>query len=109
MKKINLLVIEDNKDLVVTMNEYFKENSEVNIKFVAEDGEEAIRLITKKKEEYDLILLEPLIPRRDGFTQLSFNNAPLYYSTKDKNPNTKPKGDGHKENNGIFSTVKVAN
>lgn len=49
-----------------------------------------------------------LIPRRDGFTQLSFNNAPLYYSTKDKNPNTKPKGDGHKENNGIFSTVKVA-
>ena len=50
-----------------------------------------------------------LIPRRDGFTQLSFNNAPLYYSTNDKNPNTKPKGDGHKENNGIFSTVKVAN
>lgn len=63
---------------------------------------------------FDLKALPPLnkkdftlIPRRDGFTQLSFKNAPLYYSTKDKIPNTKPKGEGNKENNGIFSAVKI--
>lgn len=72
MNKINLLVIEDNKDLVVTMNEYLKEHSEVCIKHIAEDGEEAIRLIQSKKEEIDLILLEPLIPRKDGLSILEY-------------------------------------
>lgn len=72
MKTINLLVIEDNKDLVVTMKKYFEENSNIRIKFEASDGEEAIRLITAKKEEYDIVLLEPLVPKKDGLSILEY-------------------------------------
>lgn len=72
MKKINLLVVEDNKDLVVTMDKYFEENPDIEIKFTANDGEEAINLINSKKEEYDLILLEPLVPKKDGLSILEY-------------------------------------
>lgn len=72
MNKINLLVIDDSKDLVVTMSEYFKEHSNIIIKEVANDGEEAIRLIQSKKDEYDLILMEPFISRKDGLSILEY-------------------------------------
>ncbi len=72
MKTINLLVIEDNKDLVVTMKKYFEKNSNIKISFEANDGEEAERLITSKQDEYDLILLEPLLPKKDGLSVLEF-------------------------------------
>lgn len=72
MKTINLLVIEDNKDLVVTMKKYFEENTNIRIAYEAYDGEEAMRIIQAKKDEYDLILLEPLIPKKDGLTILEF-------------------------------------
>ncbi len=72
MKTINLLVIEDSKDLVVTMGKYFEENTNIRIKWQAHDGEEAIRLIASKKDEYDLILLEPLIPKKDGLSILEY-------------------------------------
>lgn len=70
MKNINVLVIDDNKDLVVTMKKYFEENSNIRIKFVATDGEEGLNLIESKKEEYDLILLDTLIPKLDGLSLL---------------------------------------
>ena len=72
MNKINLLVIDDSKDLVVTMSEYFKEHSNIIIQEVAQDGEEAIRLIQSKKDEYDLILLDPFISRKDGLSILEY-------------------------------------
>ena len=48
-----------------------------------------------------------LIKRKDGFDQLSFKNAPLYYSIKDRSPNSKPKGHSKKENDGLFSSVTL--
>ena len=48
-----------------------------------------------------------LIKRKDGFDQLSFKNAPLYYSIKDRSPNSKPKGHSKKENDGLFSSVTI--
>lgn len=70
MKTINILVVDDNKDLVVTMKKYFEENSNIRIKYEANDGEEGIRLIESKKEEYDLILIDPLLPKIDSLTLL---------------------------------------
>lgn len=70
MKTIRLLVVDDNKDLVVTMKKYFEEDSNINIKFEANDIEEGLRLIESKKEEYDLILLDPLLPKIDSLTIL---------------------------------------
>jgi len=81
MKTINLLVVDSNKDLVVTMKKYFEENTEIRIKFEAYDGEEAIRIASTKKDEYDLIIIDPLMPKIDGITLLE--------RLKEKNSNKK--------------------
>ena len=47
-----------------------KKKKNINIKFEANDIEEGLRLIESKKEEYDLILLDPLLPKIDSLTIL---------------------------------------
>ena len=66
MKNINILVVDDNKDLVVTMKNFFDESSNIRIKYEAYDGETALQLILSKKDDYDLILIDPLISKKDG-------------------------------------------
>ena len=70
MKTINVLVVDDDKDLVVTMKKYFEENTNIRIKYEVNNGEEAKRIIDSRQEEYDLILLEPLLPKIDGLSLL---------------------------------------
>ena len=46
-----------------------------------------------------------LIKRRDGLTQLCYNDKPLYYSIKDKKPNSFPKGTNNPDDNSLFNTI----
>ena len=69
MKTIKILVVDDNKDLVVTIKKYF-ENTNIIIKYAANDIEEGFKLIESKKEDYDLILIDPLLPKVDSLTIL---------------------------------------
>ena len=69
MKTIKILVVDDNKDLVVTIKKYF-ENTNIQIKYEANDIEEGFKLIESKKEDYDLILIDPLLPKIDSLTIL---------------------------------------
>lgn len=69
MKTIKILVVDDNKDLVVTIKKYF-ENTNIIIKYAANDIEEGFKLIESKKEDYDLILIDPLLPKIDSLTIL---------------------------------------
>jgi len=48
MKKINVLVVDDNKSLVEMIKEYFRENPEIAISLEAYDGAEGIRLIENR-------------------------------------------------------------
>lgn len=69
MKTIKILVVDDNKDLVVTIKKYF-ENTNIIIKYVANEIDEGFKLIESKKEDYDLILIDPLLPKVDSLTIL---------------------------------------
>lgn len=62
MKKI--LVVEDEKD-IQNIIKAFLENAEYKVE-TADDGFEAINLI--QKNNYDLILLDIMLPKIDGFT-----------------------------------------
>ena len=62
MKKI--LVVEDEKD-IQNILKAFLENAEYKVE-TADDGLEAINLI--QKNNYDLILLDIMLPKIDGFT-----------------------------------------
>jgi two-component system response regulator (stage 0 sporulation protein A) len=59
-------MIDDNIELVNMVKEYFRSNSNIEIVLEAHDGEEGINLIDKKKEIYDLILLDLIMPKLDG-------------------------------------------
>lgn len=64
---IKVLMIDDNESLVNMVKEYFCSNSsEVSIVLSAADGLEGMKMIEECKDEYDLILLDLIMPNRDG-------------------------------------------
>ena len=74
MEKTKLLVIDDNENLTEMMKEYFKDISNISVSLVAKDGNEGIELIEKQKDNYDVILLDLIMPNKDGISVLEYIN-----------------------------------
>lgn len=74
MGKIRVLVVDDNDSLVDLIKEYFHDSSTVAVAMTARDGEEGIRLIDKKENDFDLILLDLIMPNKDGIAVLEHLN-----------------------------------
>ena len=72
MNKIKLLVIDDNSSLVKMIEEYFSKTTNIEVSFVANNGEDGIDLINKHQEEVDLILLDLVMPKVDGIEVLQY-------------------------------------
>ncbi len=70
MKKIKLLMIDDNVDLVTMTKEYFKNHASIEFALEAYDGMEGLRLIEEKQDEYDIIILDLVMPKKDGISVL---------------------------------------
>ncbi len=66
MEKIRVLMIDDNVNLVGMIKEYFGSHDFISIDFEAYDGAEGIELIEKKQEQYDVIILDLIMPNKDG-------------------------------------------
>lgn len=66
MDKIRVLMIDDNVNLVAMIKEYFQNHSQISIDLSAADGAEGIELIESKKENYDVIVLDLIMPKKDG-------------------------------------------
>lgn len=66
--KINILLIDDNENLTNMLSEYFssKLSNDVCIKYIAGDGEEGINILEKNKSDIDLIILDLIMPNKDG-------------------------------------------
>ena len=70
MSKTKLLVIDDNKDLVSMIKEYFKNHNDIVVSLDANDGVEGLKLIEKRREDYDVIILDLIMPNKDGISVL---------------------------------------
>lgn len=66
MEKIKLLVVDDNKNLVDMIEEYFSSSNSVMVNLKAYDGVEGLELIKDKQNEYDVIILDLIMPNKDG-------------------------------------------
>ncbi len=66
MKKIRVLMIDDNIELVSMIKEYFNNHASIEIVLEANDGEQGISLAKKHQEDYDVILLDLIMPKKDG-------------------------------------------
>ena len=64
--KIKVLAVDDNKALVEMIQEYFKDNKNIDISFVAYDGNEAVNIIKENESSIDVILLDLIMPKKDG-------------------------------------------
>ena len=63
---IKILMIDDNKELINMVKEYFKDDKDICINLEAYDGIEGIKLIEKEQDKYDVILLDLIMPKKDG-------------------------------------------
>lgn len=66
MDKIKVLMVDDNLNLVEMVKEYFKNHETISINYEAYDGAEGIELIDREKDHYDLIILDLIMPKKDG-------------------------------------------
>ena len=66
MEKIKILMIDDNTSLVEMVKEYFKDNQKIEVSLTCKDGLEGLKTILEKPDEYDIILLDLVMPVKDG-------------------------------------------
>ena len=65
MEKINALMIDDNVNLIKMVKEYFK-GSNIDVCLEAHDGAEGIEKIESNLDKFDLIILDLVMPNKDG-------------------------------------------
>ena len=63
---IKVLMIDDNINLVNMVKEYFESSSEVKVVLSAFNGEEGIEVIKNHINEFDTIILDLIMPKKDG-------------------------------------------
>ena len=66
MKKIRVLMVDDNIELISMIKEYFKNHASIEVVMEAHDGQEGIELIENNQGEFDVVLLDLIMPKKDG-------------------------------------------
>ena len=72
MKKIKLLVVDDNTSLVKDIKNHFESVKDIEVVKEASNGEEAIDIINTYKDSFDGILLDIVMPNKDGIEVLKY-------------------------------------
>ena len=66
MEKIKVLMIDDNINLIEMVEDYFENNPRIEVVDKAYDGEEGLKIIKENKQKYDLVILDLIMPKKDG-------------------------------------------
>ena len=66
MNKIKVLMVDDNINLINMVKEYFSGHESIEISYEAHDGKEGIDLIEQEKDHFDVLLLDLIMPNKDG-------------------------------------------
>ena len=62
----NVLVVEDNINFIKIIKNHFNNNKKINIKYICNDGDSGIKTLKENKDDIDLILLDLVMPKKDG-------------------------------------------
>lgn len=68
---IKVLIIDDNVSLIQMIKEYFKASSKIKVVLESYDGKDGIEIIDSKRDEYDVIVLDLIMPKKDGMYVLN--------------------------------------
>lgn len=64
--KIKVLVVDDNVGLVGLIKEFFSDSKDIEIVGSASNGEEAINIFESNNIDFDMVLLDLIMPKKDG-------------------------------------------
>lgn len=70
MEKIKVIMIDDNVNLISMVEDYFEDNQKIEIVGKAYDGIEGLELIKNENIKYDLVILDLIMPKKDGLSVL---------------------------------------
>ena len=70
MKKTRVLMVDDNIELIGMVKEYFNNHASIEVVMEAHDGQEGIKLAKENKDMYDVLLLDLIMPKKDGISLL---------------------------------------
>lgn len=70
MEKIRVLMIDDNVALTEMVKEYFKNHKKIEVTHCCYNGADGVKAIVEKEGEYDIILLDLIMPKKDGIAVL---------------------------------------
>jgi len=74
-----LMVVDDNAGMIELIKDYFCNHKEIAVSVTASDGKEALEKIISEEGNYDIILLDLIMPRKDGLYVLKELNARKIY------------------------------
>ena len=66
MGKKKILVIEDDKSFSKKITNFFENSESIDIKYCVSDGSEGLKILEDKLDDIDLILLDLVLPKKDG-------------------------------------------
>ena len=72
MRKTRLLIIDDNISMVEMMEEYFNSTANIKVELIAKDGSEGLNFIKKKQDEFELVILDLVMPKKGGMEILKY-------------------------------------
>lgn len=72
--KSRVLVVDDNIQLLDMIKEYFSNHESIEVTLTAQNGEEGIKLIRERTNDYDIIILDLIMPKKDGLYVLEEMN-----------------------------------
>ncbi len=65
-KEIRLFVVDDNESLIGMLKDYFEDHQKIKIVKEAHNGEDAIKIMEKDSNFFDVLLLDLIMPKKDG-------------------------------------------
>ena len=66
MKNIRVLMVDDNENLVAMIKEYFISHLSIDIVLEAYDGVQAMEVMERNKDDFDVLILDLIMPNKDG-------------------------------------------
>ncbi len=69
--KIRTMFIDDDASLIEEVKKYFSSSAVIDVNFVARDGEEGLKIVREHANEIDLVVMDTLLPQKDGLTLLN--------------------------------------
>ncbi len=70
MKTTKILMIDESKEFIEVIRKNLRQHAGIEVVLEANDGEEGLSLIQTKQNEYDLIIMDLVLPRKDGVSVL---------------------------------------